>query len=256
MDGSVLSKTVVGEGLLALLGTVMLGATVAEVIRHVQAMRDATDFRATGRLVRVDGEQRRNYQISMRAKGGAGALKIFCEVTDPAPSRVRLLLEGSPGGRTVVRTGHPGDRAPSDLPYERWGEGLLDTDFSVEDLMENQFLWRNQSLVEETMYGARACFVVKSQPGPADRTNYLAVTSWLDREIYYPVKVEKVVKGSGAVKEFTFYGLRQSKGIWSASQIECKIKGKPGSTLLIISRGSAKARVDESAFDPALLIEP
>jgi len=122
--------------------------------------------------------------------------------------------------------------------------------------MESQFLWRNQSLVEETTYGARAVFVVKSQPGPADRTHYSAVTSWLDREIYYPVKVEKVVKGSGMVKEFIFYGLRESKGIWSASQIEAKTKGKPGSTLLIISRGSAKAHTDESAFDPALLIKP
>jgi hypothetical protein len=251
MDGSVLSKTVVG-----LLATVLLGADAKDLIRHVQAMRDATDFRATGRLVRVDGEQRKNYQFSMRAKGGAGALKIFCEVTGPAPSRVRLLLESFPGGRSVIRTGHPGDRAPSELPYERWGESLLNTDFSFEDLMESQFLWQIQSLMEETMYGARACFVVKSQPGPTDRTHYATVTSWLDREVYYPVKVEKVVKSSGAVKEFTFYGLRQSKGIWSASQIECKTKGKPGSTLLIISRGSAKAHVDESAFDPALLIKP
>jgi hypothetical protein len=58
------------------------------------------------------------------------------------------------------------------------------------------------------------------------------------------------------VKEFVYYGLRQSKGVWSAGQIEVRIKGKPDSTLLIVTRGSQKASLDTTEFDPALLIKP
>jgi len=241
----------------ALLAGAVTGAvTVTDVTSHLRSMRDATDFRASGRLVRVLGEQRKTYQFSMRAKAVGGLLKIFCEVTDPAPARVRLLLESYADGRATIRTGHAGDAAPAELPFARWGERMLDTDFSFEDLMESQFVWRNQTLGDESMFGARPSVVLKSTPGPQDRTHYASVTSWLDREIFYPLKEEKVVKGSGEVKEFLFFGLRQSKGIWSASQIECKIRGKAGSTLFIVTRGSEKAHSEESAFDPALLVKP
>ncbi len=240
---------------LALCALLAGAVTVSDVTSHLRAMRDATDFRASGRLVRVLGEQRKSYQFSMRAKAVGGLLKIFCEVTDPAPARVRLLLESYADGRAVIRTGHAGDAAPAELPFARWGDRLLDTDFSFEDLMESQFVWRNQTLGDETTFGARSAVVLKSVPGPQDKTHYASVTSWLDSEIFYPLKEEKMTKGTGEVKEFVFFGLRQSKGIWSASQIECKIRGKAGSTLFIVTRGSEKAHSDEGAFDPSLLVK-
>jgi hypothetical protein len=228
--------------------------TIQELLARVLARRDATDFRASGRLVRVSASgERSSYQILMRARAFGDVLKILCEVTDPPPARVRLLLESRRTGRSTVRLGHSGDRAPRELPWESQGDAVLDTDFSYEDLMESQFLWRSQTLAGETKYGARTCYLVRSEPGPADRSHYSAVTSWLDKDVYYPVHVEKAVKGSGDVKEFIYYGLRESKGIWSASQIECRMRGRGGSTLLIVSRGSEKAHVAASDFDPALL---
>jgi hypothetical protein len=79
------------------------------------------------------------------------------------------------------------------------------------------------------------------------------VNSWLDRDVYYPVHVEKTLKGPGGVKEFIYYGLRESKGIWSASQIECRVRGRQGSTLLIVSRGAESAHVSAADFDAAQL---
>jgi hypothetical protein len=229
--------------------------TLAAVISHAQELRNATDFRASGRLVRIDGAQRKSYQISMRAKASAGVLRVFCEVTDPASSRVRILLESFPDGKIRIRTGHAGDPAPTEFPFERWGERLLDTDFTAEDLLESQFLWKNQSLGEQGMFGARPSVVLKSLPGPQDKTHYSTVNTWLDREILYPLKEVKVAKVTGTLREFVFYGLRQSKGVWSASQIECKTVGKPGSSLLIITRGSAVANSADSSFDPTRLIK-
>ncbi len=92
--------------------------------------------------------------------------------------------------------------------------------------------------------------VLRSEPGPGDETHYASVTAWLDRQIYYPVKVEKVVKISGEVKEFIYYGLRQVRGVWSASQIECKVSGKAGSSLLIINRGAENPHLDRLGVRP------
>lgn len=60
-------------------------------------------------------------------------------------------------------------------------------------------------------------------------------------------------EGSGIVKEFLYSGLRKSKGLWPANQIEVRTKGKPYSTFLIITRGSGKASLTRADFDPRWL---
>jgi len=231
------------------------GITLPDLLARIQARRNNTDFKASGRLVRVSPNgNRRTWQIAMRARAFGDVVKIFCEVTDPQPDRVRLLIESRAAGHSSVRLGHAGDRAPREIPPENWGDGLLDSSFSYEDLMENHFLWHSQNLTGEAKYGARMCYVVRSEPSPADHSRYSSVTSWLDKDVYYPVHVEKTIRGSGEVKEFIYYGLRESKGIWSARQIECRFRGYQGSSLIIMTRGSAKAHVNTNEFDPSLLI--
>jgi hypothetical protein len=75
----------------------------------------------------------------------------------------------------------------------------------------------------------------------------------LDLGSSFPVYVEKTLKGSGMVKEFTYFGLRRTEGVWSASQVEAKIRGRAGSTLLIIDHGAAKAHLDVKDFSSAQL---
>ena len=231
--------------------------TQPELVAKVRALRAATDFRATGRLVHIDASgARTSFPFAMRARAQAGTLKLFCEITDPPSARVRLLIESPAAGPGIIREGHAGDRAVAVVPFDRSAEPLLGTDFSFEDLMENHLLWHNQTLTGQAAYGARRCYVLKSEPGAGDRSHYASVTSWLDVDSLYPVRVEKRLKAPGATKEFVYYGLRRSKGIWSASQIEARTKGKPGSSLLIISRGAEAAHSAAADFDPALLIKP
>ena len=231
--------------------------TIQDLMARLGAIRAATDFRAAGRLVRVDASgDRRNYQLSLRARWFAGTVKIFCEVTDPPAARVRLLLESPAAGPPSIRKGHAGARGPVAMPAESWGEPMLETGFTYEDLLENQFQWRSQTLIGETRYGARNCYRVRSVPGADDQSQYATVISWLDRESLFPVRVEKILRSTGTVKEFLYYGLRQVKGVWSASQIEVKTRGQAGSSLLIVTRGAEKAHLRAEEFEPALLIRP
>jgi len=252
-----------GKSLAAVLLCAAFGArgqtamTVGELKARLEAIRAATDFRASGRLVRVaPSGERRSYQISMRARWFAGSVKLFCEITDPPPARARLLLEIPAAGPASIRTGHAGDPRPATVPFESWGDALLETAFTYEDLLENQFQWRKQALIGETRYGARACYLVRSAPDGDDHSQYATGTSWLDRESLYPVRVEKTLQSSGAVKEFLYYGLRQSRGVWSAGQIEVKTPGQPGSSLLIVTRGAEKAHLAAAEFEAALLTRP
>src|SRR5882672_288294 len=122
-------------------------------------------------------------------------------------------------------------------------------DFSYEDMLESQFFWKHQELLAPEKYGARDCFVLKSTSGPQDRTHYNSITSWIDRSILFPVHMVKTARGTGPQKEFISYGLRQVDGAWSASQVEAKQQGKPGSSILVIERGSGKAHLGRKDFE-------
>jgi hypothetical protein len=226
--------------------------TKAVLARPQQSLQSA-DFRATGHLVHVDPSGKRtSYAITLKAHWFPGVLRVLCEIATPTPAHV--LLEMRPNGQDAIQIAHPGDKAPKALPFDQWTDGPLGPGFSYEDLLEPQYFWPNQSVLEHSKYGARDCDLLKSTPGPSDRTHYAEVRSWLDRSIGFPVYAEKTLKGTGKVKEFTYFGLRQNGGVWSASQVEAKIRGQSGSTLLIIDHGTTKANLDLKAFSSEQLI--
>lgn len=230
------------------------GADANSVLATPRQRIEQADYRISGRMVRVDASgSRTSLGITIKAHWFPGVLRILIEIGSPASARAHILLEMRPGGENMIRIAHPGDSAPATLSFDRWSGGPLGSGFSYEDFLESQFFWPTQTVVEKTKYGARDCDILKSVPGTTDRTHYAVVQTWLDQAIGFPVHVEKTLKGSGAVKEFTYFGLRHDQGVWSASQVEVKTRGEAGSTLLIIEHGSAKANLGAEDFSPARL---
>jgi hypothetical protein len=230
-------------------------AVLAPLRNHIQD----SDFRATGQLVQVDANGKRvSYPINIKGLWFAGAMHTLVDVVHSggagAPARqeehVRILLEMRPDGRDTIRIFRPHESAPAALPIEKWGESFWGTAFSYEDLLEPQYFWPGQTILKSAVFGSHQCDVLKSTPGPSDRTDYSEVQTWLDHAIDYPVYAEKTMKQGAIVKEFTYYGLRQSSGVWSATQVEAKIRGRAGSTFLIVKRGSAKAHLSANDFRP------
>ena len=208
------------------------------------------DYRATGRLTRVEGNGKRaSYEFVAKAHWFPDGLRLLCEISGPGSEKTSLLLHMSVAGHVTIEAVLPGEKAASVLPFEHWNDPLVGTDFSYEDMVESQFFWKNQELLAPEKYGARDCFVLKSMPGSQDRTYYDSVTSWIDRGILYPVHVVKTLRGTRQQKEFIFYGLRQVGGVWSATQVEAKLQDKPGSSILVIETGSGKANLGRKDFD-------
>lgn len=207
------------------------------------------DYRVTGRLIRVeDNGKRTSYKFAARAHWFPDGLRLLCEISGPGSEKTSLLLHMSVSGHVTIEAILPGQKTASVLPFEHWNDALVGTDFSYEDMLENQFFWKNQQLLPPQKYGARDCFVLKSTAGPQDQTHYSSVTSWIDRSIMYPVHVVKTLRGTGQQKEFIYYSLRQVSGVWSASQVEAKLQGKPGSSRMVIEGGSAKANLGRKDF--------
>src|SRR5271169_4553394 len=208
------------------------------------------DYRMTGRLTRVEGNGKRtSYKFVGKAHWFPDGLRLLCEISGPGSEKTSLLLHMSVSGHVTIEAVLPGEKAASVLPFERWNDSLVGTDFSYEDMVESQFFWKNQELLAPEKYGARECFVLKSKSDPQDRTYYDSVTSWIDRGILFPVHVVKTLRGTEQQKEFIYYGLRQEGGAWSATQVEAKLQGKPGFSILVIEAGSPKANLAAKDFD-------
>jgi hypothetical protein len=234
-------------------------AVLAAPLQRVQS----ADFRASGHLVRVDANGNRlSLPITIKAHWFPGVLRVLVEIAAPPQNaipnaspgaRAHILLEMRPNGRNAILIAHPGDKTPAALPFDQWSDGPLGPGFSYEDFLEPQYFWPGQTVLEATRRGARDCDILKSTPGATDKTHYAEIRTWLDHTIGFPVYVEKTLKGTGAVKEFTYFGLRQDSGLWSAHQVEAKIRGQAGSTLLIVDRGSPKANLGSGDFSPERL---
>ncbi len=72
------------------------------------------------------------------------------------------------------------------LPFEKWSDGPLGPGFSYEDFLEQQYFWAGQTSEGKAKFGARDCVVLKSTPGPSDRTHYAQVKTWLDPSYWIP----------------------------------------------------------------------
>src|SRR5258708_4819823 len=125
------------------------------------------DYRATGRLTRVDGNGKRtSYKFVGKAHWFPDGLQLLCEISGPgSEEKTTLLLHMSVSGHVTIEAVLPGEKSASVLPFERWNDPLVGTDFSYEDMVESEFFWKNQKLLAPEKYGARDCFVLKSMSG-------------------------------------------------------------------------------------------
>jgi Outer membrane lipoprotein-sorting protein len=218
---------------------------LAATRQRVQAL----DYRASGRLTRIDAAGKRtNNKFSIKGHWFPDGMRLLVEITDPVAGTLRILLHMTANGRVTIDAAPAGSKAATPLPFERWTEGLLGSDFSYEDLLETQFFWKNQEFLPPADYSSRKCFVLKSVPDATDRSHYNFVTSWVDRDIFYPVHVIKTMR-SGQQKEFNYFGFQQNSGAWSATHLEVKVPGTKASSVFVVERGSGKAKLTLKDFD-------
>jgi hypothetical protein len=220
------------------------------VLAENQRRIETLDYRGSGELTRLDGQGHRTTgKFSIKGHWFPDGLRLLVETNGLAGASSRVLLHMSVNGHVTIEVLPPGSKVPVALPFEHWNDGVLSTDLSYEDLLENQFFWKSQESLAPEVYASHSCFVVKSAPDAGGRSHYSSVTSWIDHDMFYPVHVIKTIRGIGQQKEFNYFGFRRSGTAWSATHLEVKMQGGQGSSLFVIERGSDKARLTLKDFD-------
>jgi len=220
------------------------------VLATARARVEKSDVRASGHLVQVAPNGTRiNNSLDLESHSFPDGLRTMITVTTPDHASVRYLLTQDATGHATIEALRKGDRTPVKVAPEHWGEGVAGTLFYPEDFADGQFFWAKQTVLPPQKYGARDCFVLKSEPSPGQPTQYASVTTWMDQKTGSPVYVEAVPKNGGPTKQFVFYALEQIGGLWLSRQVEAKLNGKPGSTILLIDHGSPHAHLTRKDFN-------
>ncbi len=153
---------------------------------------------------------RLSFPITIKARWFPSVLRVWVEIGQP-PSVKRgyeantFCLRCAPTARIRFVSPIPATRPRASVPFDRWSFHPLGPGFNYEDLLEQQYFWPGQASAGQAKFGARDCDVIRSTPGESDRTHYAEVKTWIDRSIGFPLYVEKTVKETGAVKEFTSF---------------------------------------------------
>src|SRR5215468_1621972 len=98
------------------------------------------DYRMTGRLIRVEGDGKRtSHKFVAKAHWFSDGLRLLCEISGPGSEKTSFLLHMNVSGHVTIEAVLPSEKAASALPFERWNDPLVGTDFSYEDMVESQF---------------------------------------------------------------------------------------------------------------------
>jgi hypothetical protein len=80
-------------------------------------------------------------------------------------ARVKILLEMRPSGQSTIRIFRPHESQPASLPFEKWSESVVGSDFNYENFLHPEYYWRQQTLLKSARSGARDCDVLRSVRG-------------------------------------------------------------------------------------------
>jgi len=237
--------------LAAMLAAPMVHAqSVAAEVAAQQHRVLSVDARVSGRLVLVDGTGKRSStKFLVKTHGFPDGVRLLEELETPQPVRILVRLE--PSGRVTARLAHKDaagkwltDSAPARLSDAMGGSG-----FTLEDLVDEQFFWKDQAMVGRAPCGPRQCVTLKSVAGAVDHSQYGSVVSSFDEKTNALIHVIKTVRGSGVVKDMSYSNLHVSHGVTAAAQIELKVAGAAGSSLFVVDHGTAKANLTRADFD-------
>jgi hypothetical protein len=183
-----------------LIATAAHAADAPAVIAVARKRIETADFRASGRLVRVDATGNRTSDaIAMAAHWFPGVLRVLVQVVPSRNltgnkgenARVSILFEMRPGGQSTIRIFRPHESEPASVPFEEWSKSVVGSDFNYEDFLQPEYYWQGQTLLKSARFGARDWDVLRRAPSEFDRSHYAEVQTWLDHTIGYPVYVEK-----------------------------------------------------------------
>ncbi|WP_038167497.1 outer membrane lipoprotein-sorting protein [Verrucomicrobium sp. BvORR106] len=182
-------------------------------------------------------------QIKSR-RTSAGQTDVLYQVLFPKERKGEAVLISSNGSGATFT---PPDKVQ---PFDasKFKESLLGGDLSYDDVSDNFFAWKDQSLAGTETVGNVSCQILESKPKGA-RSTYTMVKSWIDTKRMVPLRVEKY-SGNQLVRRIDTSDVANVDGRNVLAMLVIRRAGQPTATEMDgsrIKRGVSYTDADFSA---------
>lgn len=178
-------------------------------------------------ILPAGGGEKEVLQVQVKARRTSEKTDVLYQVLWPKDSKGRAFLiqqEGEAAPKGVAYT-PPKTLVP--LNESKMKDSLLGSNLAYQDVIENFFRWKNQSVTGKETVDRVECVILESKPGSKDSTPYSKVKSWIDPRRLVALRVEKYdASGKLARKIETTRVAKESGNYIPASMVVSRPGGK------------------------------
>ncbi len=139
--------------------------------------------------VRMKDSRGEVLQVQIKSRRSGGNAQTVYEILWPQERKgEKVVLRQNKGSWPQGEKIFPDGRRSS-VGRGEWTEGLLGTDLSYADAVENFFLWPQQGLAGQETVGRTDCVILESRP--SGNSPHGKVRSWIDTGKWTVMRVEK-----------------------------------------------------------------
>jgi hypothetical protein len=141
--------------------------------------------------VRSPGGGKQVFQLQIKERRTPGATDIAYLVHWPKERTGEAVFLHQDSGAAARGTVVSPSASPKTLDVSQMEDGLLGSDLSYQDAIENFFAWKEQTVVGSEVVNGAQCQIIESKPGKSGVSTYSKVRSWVDPKRLVPLRIEK-----------------------------------------------------------------
>lgn len=127
-------------------------------------------------------------QLQIKQRRTASATEVVYQILWPKERLGESVLLKRIGNQAATGTHFVPSATVRQLDMK---DPLFGSDLSYADVLENFFIWENQSIIGTEIMDRVSCQILESKPSKSQRSSYASVRTWVDTKRLVPLRIEK-----------------------------------------------------------------
>ena len=162
-----------------------------ELAAKLDAVGQGSAIVRTQMEIRTNEGGKHTYQLQIKQRRTQNATDLVYLVLWPNDQKGRAVILHQKAGEAPTGSVIEPPNRMRELKKDEMSAGLLESDLSYQDAVENFFAWKKQTLVGNEVVDRVNCQILESKPDSSSETIYGKVRSWIDPVRLVPLRIEK-----------------------------------------------------------------
>jgi len=238
-------------------GHAAVADTAADLLARVMARQQTSGFTMRARLIiQPAGAGRPAVTLQIRALGrqDTRGRRVLYQALWPDAVKGRAVVVDRVQGQPITGFFFEPPETMTPISPQRLTEPVLESDLTVEDLVDDFQWWPNPVFAGQGTVDGRACRLVESRPPAGAHSSYAVVRSCISESALLIVRVEKLGVNGRVVKRVTVTRTaRAGNGVITPRALTIEDLTRGSTTTIDVSRGDRDIVVATAEFSPARL---